>query len=450
LKIQIDPFSQFADTKGTNLIRLSVETFILSNYTFFMSNQSPSFHPMTPDDWSALRADILELFTPGAPIDEFTLFAGRQSQIQKLRDTLSSKGRHAVVFGEKGVGKTSLVSIFHLGISRTSRVHRVYVQCNKRDEFKDIWLKALKRIKFVIDGQEAWADSIIPSPDSPDDIERILSYFGPNDIPVIIFDEFDRVESEDAKSLMSETIKQLSNAPIPGIVILVGVAASVPQLIAHHESISRALVQVEMPRMTVDELRELVVSRIQRTPLKISDDALWRITYLASGLPFYAHALGQASALVAIGKKILNISESIVEEAIPLCFADLDQSLIDAYAKATVETRKGNIFKQVLAACALAEQDDIGRFAAANVESTLSEIMGRQMKAPAFSFHLNDLCTTERGSILEKTGTRSTFRFRFKEPMMQPFIIIKSLSNGTINLDQIQKFGPQRQRELPI
>ncbi|MCW4462669.1 ATP-binding protein [Sphingomonas sp. BT-65] len=415
-----------------------------------MSNMGAGFRPATTDDWMALRAEVLELFTPGAPIDEVTLFAGRQSQIQKLRDTLVSKGRHAVVFGEKGVGKTSIVSIFHLGVTRTSRVHRIYVQCSKRDEYKDIWIKAFKRIKFIIDGNEIFGDLVNSNPQSPDDVEMVLSYFGQNDIPVIIFDEFDRVVSEDAKALMSETIKHLSNAPIPGIIILVGVAGSVPQLISHHHSISRTLVQVEMPRMTVDELRELVTSRLQRTPLKISDDALWRITHLASGLPFYAHALGQAAALVAVEGKTLNITESTVEKAIPRCFADLDQSLIDAYVKATVETRKGNIFKQVLAACALAEQDDLGRFAAADVETTLTEIMGREMKAPAFSFHLNDLCTSERGLILEKTGTRSHFRFRFREPMMQPFVIIKSLSTEVIDLDQLQRFGPSRQRSLGI
>jgi Cdc6-like AAA superfamily ATPase len=392
----------------------------------------------------------LELFTPGAPIDEVALFAGRQAQIQKLRDTLASKGRHAVVFGEKGVGKTSLVSIFHLGVARASRIQRVYVQCLRDDEYTDIWHKALKRIRFKIDGEEMWADRVFDPPDNPDDVERILTCFGSNDIPVVIFDEFDRIRSENAKALMSETIKQLSNAPIAGIIILVGVSTSVPELISHHQSISRTLVQVEMPRMTVDELRELVVSRIRRTPLRISDDALWRITYLASGLPFYAHALGQASALAAIERRTLSITESVVEKAIPVCFSDLDQSLIDAYVKATTETQKGNIFKQVLAACALAEQDDVGQFSAASVETTLSEIMGREMKAPAFSFHLNDLCTPERGAILEKRGTRSRFRFRFLEPMMQPFIIIKSISNNIIDLDTIQRFGPQRQRLLDI
>src|SRR5437660_1548109 len=92
--------------------------------------------------WQALRDEVLDLFTPGAPIDELTLFAGRQDQIQRLRDTLVSKGRHAVIFGERGVGKTSLVKIFHLGRRSPQRIHHVYVQCLKEDTFDTMWRKA--------------------------------------------------------------------------------------------------------------------------------------------------------------------------------------------------------------------------------------------------------------------------------------------------------------------
>jgi hypothetical protein len=169
------------------------------------------------------------------------------------------------------------------------------------------------------------------------------------------------------------------------MIVLVGVADSVIHLIEEHASISRALVQIQMPRMTPLELREIVSKRLQRTALRISDDALWRITYLASGLPFYAHALGQAAALVAIDRKTLDITEETIEAAIPICLEELDHSILDAYVKATVETRKGNMFKEVLAACAVAEQDELGRFSAASVEGPLSAVLGREMKAPSFS-----------------------------------------------------------------
>lgn len=415
-----------------------------------MSKFGGGSRTLTDEDWAALRDEVLELFSPGGPIDEVTLFAGRQPQMQKLRDVLFSKGRHAVVFGERGVGKTSLVNIFHLGTTKVARINRVYTQCAKADTFKDMWLRALKKIRFSVEGEIYTADKMIDSVESSDDIEAALSYFMPNDIPIIIFDEFDRVSSDEARAMMAATIKHLSNTPLRGMVILVGIADNIVQLVQEHQSISRQLVQIQMPRMTADELREIVTKRLSRTSIRISDDALWRITYLASGLPFYAHALGQAAALKAIEHRQLIISEQTLLEAIPESFGELDHTILDAYVKATIETRKGNIFKEVLAACALAEQDELGRFSAASVEGPLSAILGREMKAPAFSFHLNELCETERGEILTKAGTRSHFRFRFKEPLMQPYITIKSISAGIIDNDILFRFSLHRQRELPI
>ena len=79
---------------------------------------SMSYRMRPPEDqesWDALRAEMFDAFTPGAPIDEVALFAGRQEHIQRLRDTVVSKGRHAILFGERGTGKTSIVNVFHIG-----------------------------------------------------------------------------------------------------------------------------------------------------------------------------------------------------------------------------------------------------------------------------------------------------------------------------------------------
>jgi archaellum biogenesis ATPase FlaH len=423
----------------------------MSKNADIVSKMTTARHPTTDEDWRALRQYVLELFTPGAPIDEVALFAGRQEQIQKLQDTSISKGRHAVVFGERGVGKTSLVNIFHLDTAHAKTVWHIYTQCTQSDTFDDIWRRAFKRIKFSTTDAEFYADQIIIDRQlTPDDVELILNNFTNNDYPVIVFDEFDRVLSLEARRLMSETIKQLSNSPKNTTIIIVGVANSVTDIIEQHQSIARALVQVQMPRMNMDELKNIITSRLRRTQIKVQDNALWRISYLSSGLPFYTHALGQAASLLAIEKKCLVISEGIVKEAIPRCFQDLDQSLLNSYALATITTRKGNLFKEVLAACALAEQDDLGRFSASDVEKTLSGIVGSEMKAPAFSFHLNELCSDERGKILNKSGTRSHFRFRFVEPMMQPFIIMKSLSSDVIQSDIVERYATQRQMRLSI
>lgn len=413
-----------------------------------MSKFKRSSHPMDEEAWGALRSEMLQVFTPGAPIDEVTLFAGRQKLVQKVRDAVISKGRHAAIFGERGVGKTSLSSIFHFDLSKTRKVVYVYIQCGSEDDFQTIWQRAFRRIVFHIDGQEYGASDLVKGEITPDEVEVVLANFGNALLPVIVFDEFDRVRDDKTKILMSETIKQLSNSPTSCTLIFVGVADDVTEIISQHQSISRALVQVRMPRMYPDELKEIVTSRLRGTPLTITDNALWRITYLASGLPFYSHALGQACALLAIQNKNPVITEETVSASINECFNDLDQTLIDSYVKAVTETRKGNIFKHVLAACALAEQDDLGRFSAASVEEPLSAIMQKPMKGPAFSFHLNELCGAERGAILAKSGSRSHYRFRFVQPIIQPFITMKSLSTGVMDNDLLTRFAIERQRSL--
>jgi Cdc6-like AAA superfamily ATPase len=50
-------------------------------------------------------------FRPAAPIDRRALFAGRTTQIADVYAVVDQSGQHAVVYGERGVGKTSLVTV---------------------------------------------------------------------------------------------------------------------------------------------------------------------------------------------------------------------------------------------------------------------------------------------------------------------------------------------------
>ncbi len=69
--------------------------------------------PKTADDWRVLGYEATEVFSPSAPVDESDLFAGRVPQLRKMIDGVFERGKHAVLFGERGVGKTSLAKVFH-------------------------------------------------------------------------------------------------------------------------------------------------------------------------------------------------------------------------------------------------------------------------------------------------------------------------------------------------
>jgi len=53
------------------------------------------------------------VFKPTAPINREDLFAGRQPQTRDVVDAVNQQGQHAVLYGERGVGKTSLANMDH-------------------------------------------------------------------------------------------------------------------------------------------------------------------------------------------------------------------------------------------------------------------------------------------------------------------------------------------------
>lgn len=390
---------------------------------------------MQEEDWRNLEFEIVQTFTPGTPIQEAELLAGRPDTIRQLQNAVMEPGRHALMYGERGAGKTSIANTFYRALNRpTMTVLAVRVNCDVVDTFESLWRKVFRRIKITSeDGVQSWADEHHPSPLTVDDVVAELSSFREEYCPIIVIDEFDRVEDIKCKTLMADIIKALSDYAVNCTLIIVGVAKSVTTLIHNHASISRALLQVPMRRMTRQELAEIVTLRLRRIGMSIEETALWRITYFSAGLPFYTHSLGKHAALRAVSQKRKRITEKDVFDAMADCLEDADYSVKEAYVRATEKIyRKANMFAETLAACALTEPDALGQFSAVSVEGPFSEIMGKKITTASFGFRLNELSRPERGQLLEKTGERRTFRFQFIDPLMQPYIVMRSLQSGLI------------------
>lgn len=411
----------------------------------------PYPQPMTDAGWQALRSEIIESFTPGTPINEVELFAGRRETIQKLQDTVLEPGRHAVIYGERGVGKSSIANTFYPPLNHVTReIAAVRINSDATDTFDSLWRKVFRRFKRVgSDGAAVWADQTHDGKITVDDVYTELSDFALNQCPIIVLDEFDRIENAECKNLMADVVKTLSDFTVNCTLVIVGVAKNVTGLIANHASVSRALVQVEMERMSRGELEDIVTLRLRRMGMTIDETALWRITFFSAGLPFYTHSLGKHAALLSVAAKRKKVSEADVFDSMKECIADVDHKITESFTRATERIyRKGNLFAQVLAACALTDVDSLGRFSATSVEAPLTAIVGKDTKSAAFGFHLNELTRPERGSVLEKTGERRTYRFNFKEPLMQPYIVMRSLQDGILTQETLDRFAIKRQRDL--
>jgi Cdc6-like AAA superfamily ATPase len=368
-------------------------------------------------------------------------------------ETVFKRGQHAAIYGERGVGKTSLASIMAevlAGVPGENAYLVVRVNCDHTDSYSSMWRKALDEIRLLgqirgaglrPDVHEAvtTATSLLPDAGSvaPNDVRKVLEVLAANNsVVAIFFDEFDSIEDGGVRPLLADTIKMLSDQSVDATLFIVGVADSVDELVTAHESVERSLRQIQMPRMSSDELREIVTRGLSTCGMSISENALDRIVSLSQGLPHYAHVLAQLAALAANEEERQDVSQADVGQAITAYLAEARHTLTSSYAKAVFSNRE-TLYPSVLLAAALTKGDELGFFAPADVRAPLSTIMGKMYDIPSFLRHLYELTEATRGSVLQKAGKARAYKFRFRNPLMQPHVIMKGLADGLIDNDTL-------------
>jgi ABC-type transport system involved in cytochrome bd biosynthesis fused ATPase/permease subunit len=90
---------------------------------------------------------VAEAFRPAAPVDRRGLFSGRSDEIAELYSVVAQPGQHAVIYGERGVGKTSLAAVV-TEMLRGSGVLVARATCDSSDDYSSVWRKALSEIAF--------------------------------------------------------------------------------------------------------------------------------------------------------------------------------------------------------------------------------------------------------------------------------------------------------------
>jgi Cdc6-like AAA superfamily ATPase len=383
-----------------------------------------------------------QAFRPAAPIDRRDLFAGRTEQIGELFAVLGQPGQHAVIYGERGVGKTSLATVA-AQMLRDSNVLAARATCDASDDFGSVWRKSLDEIVirtesrgvgFVPAVEEAveTASRLLAASVTPNAVRKALDAVTKKREIAIFVDEFDRLHDAAARALFADTIKLLSDQLVRATIVLVGVADDIDELIREHGSVERALVQIHMPRMSHAELGEVVTRGIASAQLTISKTAVERIATLSQGLPHYTHLLAQHAAHAALDVRRTDVTIGDVDHAVQRAIARAQQSIMDAYSRAVVGGRR-TLHPQVLLASALAPEDEFGFFTAADVRESLARITGRAQATASFSQHLDELASDDRGPVLQKRGAPRRYRYRFANPLLQPYVVMRGVSDGIVS-----------------
>jgi Cdc6-like AAA superfamily ATPase len=384
-----------------------------------------------------------ETFTPSAPISDLDLFAGRNHELFSVVEAMQSVGQHAVIYGERGVGKTSLARMaMQVETPGPTRV-AVRINCDRGDDFLGIWRKVVDELEiFAGEADEGERDSlkaavaqcaeVLAQPATPSRVRVALRRLSLSWPVVIFIDEFNEVMDSEAISLMSNTIKVLSDNIENVTLCLVGVAEDLDALLEGHLSAIRAIVQVKMPRMQPAELEEIVRRGLERLQMTIEEPALNLVRVIPRGLPQYGHLLAQEGARQALLRSENHIVRDDVMEGLKVGLQKLDRSLSRAYEDATYSPRRTRL-REVLLACAIAKLGDMGDFSPTDIRQSYSRIIGEDVGIDRFNPQLTSLAT-QRG-ILIREGEERRWRYRFADPLMEPFVLLQGLSTGAITPD---------------
>lgn len=410
-----------------------------------------------PDVWLQRRNALGAALTPASPVNDRELFAGRHEQMVRAIDSFAAPGEHAAIFGERGVGKTSLATITEQ-IAYISGRLGVRINCRASDDVADIWRRVGEGMdrRFrtdqrreparlaALDGVIQGAVSLLTSPtvnthDALIALE-IVSESGPT---VIFLDEFDRLDDPNVHIELVDLMKTISDQGLPVTFVIVGVADSVDSLIEEHVSIGRGLNEIEMPRMSMDELQDILRRGLGQAEMVATDDAARFIAQLSAGLPHYVHLMGLHAGFAAISDETAVVDLDHVLSTLAKSVSRAQQHVSRLYHAATHSTRP-NKFREVLLAAALTRTDERGYFAPGDVRGPMAAILDRPSAIPQFSDQLIQFAADERGPVLHKSGVVNRPRYRMAEPLLVPYVAMRGVTDGLIGPEVLRQLLAER------
>jgi len=228
--------------------------------------------------------DFIEMcqrtFTPFAPIESPEFFFGRLTEIARIKQELKSAGRQLAIYGDRGIGKSSLAKVTPF-FCKLDEANCYIARCTHESNYERIFGEILRRA-----GKRTLLDAIQSVTSSESGISKVVNTKKKSEqqhsfksIPevnslspglileqfedengLIIIDEFDVVEDTRTHRLLAETLKQFSDSRCPTRIIVVGVADSIDELFKAHSSISRCVGSIKLERMSQTSLYEIMQS----------------------------------------------------------------------------------------------------------------------------------------------------------------------------------------------
>lgn len=244
--------------------------------------------------------------------------------LRRLVSGIEDQRLHAIVYGDRGIGKTSLLHVL-AETAREAAYLVLYESCDAATSFDELFRSVLSGISRIYHGGTAPVDveagatllDMVPAGAqlSPRMATELLAAVSGLRV-IVMLDEFDRATSREFRRAVAELIKNLSDRCARVQLVVAGVAANFSELVEHVPSIRRNVLSLELPRMTVSEIDEIISIGAEESGLGFNGEARARICALSHGYPYIATLLAHHAGLAAIDRQAGEVSSDDVAAAV--------------------------------------------------------------------------------------------------------------------------------------
>lgn len=337
------------------------------------------------DRFSIVRAKLRHAFTPSQPIADRRLFAGREDVLKTIIRSIEDQRLHVVLYGERGIGKTSLMHVLTQAASE-ARYIVVYTSCGANSNFDETFRAAAADIPLLFhsgfsptaaeaEKGSSLADLLPSEPLTPRKFGDLCAKLTGTRV-LIILDEFDRAESGPFRRDVAELIKNLSDRLGRVQLVLAGVAADLTELVEHIPSIRRNIFAMRVPKMSEQEVLQIVANGERETDLRFDTAAGAFVVEVARGSPYIANLICHHAGHAALdaGRSVVGAAD--VASAVDRAILEF-QGRIATPAQAHVRRLFDQGRQDALAMCARAGLANDGMFDAHDIEK-VNEISAKK------------------------------------------------------------------------
>ncbi|MDR1706733.1 MAG: ATP-binding protein [Prevotella sp.] len=381
-----------------------------------------------------IKSGVRSIFTPHIPIIKVDWLKGRNKELRSLFEHLTTPGQHALLFGERGVGKSSLAETASIELSKRYGLTLFKKQCSRLDNFATIFEKPLKAVNVDVNtiseskstGLSAVLSGFGVSKDkqTQKEGENKLS-LNPSFVAehisdlkgLLLIDEFDAIQSTEDKEKIAEVIKLLSDRNSTLRILIVGIADSARELTMGHPSLTRCLREIKVRRILIKDLIEILKNGASRLKLNFDPVVMPKIAIVSSGYPYFTHLLALKVCEDVIAEERTTVTMRDLLNATERAIENSEESLLTMFIESTNSTHKDKLERILLAAATCNEF----RFSGYDICKKYYDIYKEDLTTSQLGPYLSKLVSTDNSKIMRRL---SKGIYRFSDPRMPSFIKI--------------------------